>query len=147
MQLDTTGGSNDRQPTGERSGRGHDGTRSTRKSALLSPAGGLMTEHQFAARLQISERKFHELRAQGVVGPPLVLGPRLSRWTEADYDAALCNLPRKHEREEPAQLLRKRIERLKAAPDSAVDAAQKSSRRISATAALTSAAVVRGAGK
>ena len=77
----------------------------------------LLTEAAFRAALGgMSERKFKELRAAGVIGPPLELGPRVARWTTADFEAAVARLPRRQAAPEPQTLSqgrRARIERTK----------------------------------
>lgn len=83
-----------------------------------TPKGGLLTEADFRAKLGgMSERKFKQLRADGIVGAPLELGPRVLRWTEDDYLATVARLPRRQAAPEPGQLafgkLRSKIEKLK----------------------------------
>ncbi len=77
----------------------------------------LLTEAAFRALLGgMSERKFHELRASGIVGAPLELGPRVARWTQADFQETLARLPRRQAAPEPASLSagrRARIEAMK----------------------------------
>ena len=77
----------------------------------------LLTEAEFRQLLGgVSERKFHELRATGVIPPPLALGPRVGRWTIADFEAVVQRLPRRDVRIEPPTLAegrRARIERIK----------------------------------
>jgi len=82
---------------------------SNRRPALLTAAE--------AARdiYSVSERTFHNMRARGLVPAPVVLGPRLLRWVRADLEAATATLPRQERATEPPQLLRSRIERMKAA--------------------------------
>lgn len=79
--------------------------------------GGLLNEAAFRAKLGgISERKFKELRATGIVGAPLELGPRVARWTHADFEETLQRLPRREPKPEPETLAsgrRAKIERLK----------------------------------
>ena len=83
-----------------------------------APRGALLTESQFRERLGgMSERKFKQLRAAGIVGAPLELGPRVARWTEADFEATVARLPRREVKAEPTTLAkgrRARIERAKA---------------------------------
>ncbi len=78
----------------------------------------LLTEAAFRELLGgMSERKFKELRAAGIVGAPLELGPRVARWTQSDYEATLQRLPRRKKAPEPvtlAQGRRARIEAVKA---------------------------------
>jgi hypothetical protein len=65
----------------------------------------------------ISERKFKEMRAAGIVPAPLELGPRVARWTSADFDLILQRLRRRQKSLEPAMLAegrRARAERTKA---------------------------------
>lgn len=80
----------------------------------------LLTEAAFRALLGgMSERKFKQLRADGIVGAPLLLGPRVSRWTHADYQDTLARLPRRQKAPEPdtlASARRARIEAMKRQP-------------------------------
>jgi len=82
--------------------------------------GPLLTEAAFRALLGgMSERKFKELRAAGIVGAPLLLGPRVSRWTHVDYQDTLARLPRREKTQEPETLAtarRARIEAMKRGP-------------------------------
>ena len=84
----------------------------------------LLTEAAFRALLGgMSERKFKELRAAGIVGAPLELGPRVSRWTHADYQDTLARLPRREKAPEPATLAtarRARIDAMKRQPAAGV---------------------------
>ena len=79
----------------------------------------LLSERAFRAALGgMSERKFQELRVTGVVDPPLMLGPRVSRWTPQDVAATVARLPRREKAPEPetlAQGRRARIERTRGA--------------------------------
>lgn len=77
----------------------------------------LLTEAAFRTLLGgMSERKFQELREAGIVGAPLELGPRVSRWTHADFLETVARLPRRAKAPEPERLSagrRARIERMK----------------------------------
>jgi hypothetical protein len=78
----------------------------------------LLTERDFCIALGVSERKFKELRAAGLVPEPLALGPRVARWTSQDYAETLQRMPRRQRAAEPATLAegrRARINRIKAA--------------------------------
>lgn len=68
----------------------------------------LLTAEQAAARLNISERFFHELRSEPWMPAPIELGPRLLRWDEQQIDTAIANLPRKRSATEPVQLAKAR---------------------------------------
>lgn len=53
----------------------------------------------------VSERQFHNLRAQGLVPDPIVLGPRTLRWVRSELEAAAMNMPRQREaKPQPTQL-------------------------------------------
>ena len=67
----------------------------------------LLTAAQSAGEVYgISERTFHVMRAKGLVPPPIVIGPRLLRWSRADLEAAVAGLPRKEATTaQPAQLV------------------------------------------
>lgn len=82
-------------------------------STCQSPRS-LWTEQQAAAYFSVSTRKFAELRETGLVPEPLVLGPRALRWIPEECEAAARRMPRQGKLAEPAQLLRSRIERMKA---------------------------------
>jgi predicted DNA-binding transcriptional regulator AlpA len=71
--------------------------------ALLSDAGA-------AALLGIGVRTFHALRQQeSFLPPPVVLGPRLLRWSRAELEAAIANMPRQTlPGSEPLQLRKSR---------------------------------------
>lgn len=75
-----------------------------------------MTAEQAAREVYgVSERTFHEMRAKGLVPAPVELGPRLLRWHRAELEAAIAAMPRRTEAAPvPSQLLRGKIERLKA---------------------------------
>lgn len=75
----------------------------------------LLTEKDFRALLGgMGERKFHQLRADGVVPLPLELGPRALRWTQADFEETLAKLPRKAPATEPEHLASTRRARIDA---------------------------------
>lgn len=64
----------------------------------------------------ISQRKFKELQAKGVIPLALELGPRLPRWTHDDYLCIVATLPRRERAAEPqtlAQARRARIDAMK----------------------------------
>ena len=84
----------------------------------------LLTAAQAAGEVYgISERTFHAMRSKGLVPAPIVIGPRLLRWSRADLEAAVCSLPRQAPgTPEPAQLLRGKVERLKAAASTSAGA-------------------------
>lgn len=76
------------------------------KIADRKSISALLTQAEFRALLGgMSERKFHQLRASGVVGPPLDLGPRVARWTQDDYLETLSKLPRRLKQAEPQCLV------------------------------------------
>lgn len=86
----------------------------------------LLKESDFRALLGgMSERKFKELRAAGIVPEPLELAPRVSRWTYGDYLETVERLPRRQRVPEPELLAkgrRTRIERIKAGGSAAAAA-------------------------
>jgi predicted DNA-binding transcriptional regulator AlpA len=79
----------------------------------------LWTEDEAAASLAVSRRTFQSLRTQAWMPPPIVLGPRLLRWSADELRAAVANMPRQTERVQPESLLRSKIERMKATGASA----------------------------
>jgi predicted DNA-binding transcriptional regulator AlpA len=80
----------------------------------------LLTQAEFRQLLGgMSERKFQQLRADGIVPAPLELGPRVARWTSSDVAEAIAKLPRRAAKEEPetlAEARRRRINAMKTAP-------------------------------
>jgi predicted DNA-binding transcriptional regulator AlpA len=85
------------------------------KITPTAPAKELLTASEAGAVFGVSERTFHGLRHRGVVPAPIVLGPRLLRWSRAELEAAVAKLPRAAApAAEPAQLLRGKVEALKA---------------------------------
>jgi predicted DNA-binding transcriptional regulator AlpA len=96
------------------------GTEPIRPAASPSPAPSasrpaLLTAAQAAREVYgVSERTFHDMRARGIVPPAILLGPRLLRWSRADLEAATAAMPRQDRLPEPSQLLRRRVERMKA---------------------------------
>jgi predicted DNA-binding transcriptional regulator AlpA len=79
------------------------------------PARKLLSLRGIGAKLTVSERTAQLLTAEPWFPPAIVLGPRIRRWDEAEVDAALAaRAPRQTERVEPQQLVRARIERMKA---------------------------------
>jgi hypothetical protein len=87
------------------------------QSAGLPPP--LLKANDFRALLGgMGERRFAQLLAEGVIQPPLELGPRSPRWTHDDYLLTVQRLTRRERKAEPATLAegrRARIDRLKAA--------------------------------
>jgi len=85
------------------------------RSARPIPGGSallLLSEKQAAALYGVSDRKFHDLRVAGLVGDPIVLGPRLLRWPRAEIEAAIARMPRqKLASAEPLQLAKARAAR------------------------------------
>ena len=73
----------------------------------------LLNAGQAAQVLGVSERKFHALRAAGLVSEPLCLGPRSLRWARSEMLSHLLQSAPRGGGEEPARLLRARIEKMK----------------------------------
>lgn len=73
----------------------------------------LLTEEEAAALYGISERKFAELRGDEAfrLPKPIQLGPRLLRWSRAELEAAIANMPRQRTATEPLQLAKARAAR------------------------------------
>ena len=72
---------------------------------------------QVCAFYGVSERKGAQMRADGVLPDPVVLGPRALRWIPAECMETAGSLPRLDKLLEPVQLAsarRARIERMKA---------------------------------
>ncbi len=90
-------------------------------SAAFSPAsnfsGALLSEDEAAAWFGVSKRTFLSLRDAPYMPTPIVLGPRLLRWSADELRAAVARMPRLTERAQPESLLRARIERAKATGD------------------------------
>lgn len=91
---------------------------SPRSTILSTATPALLDAKQAAAVLNISERKFHELRNSVAWLPrPIALGPRLLRWSRVELEAAVAEAPRATGGNEPASLAagrRKWIEDTKA---------------------------------
>jgi predicted DNA-binding transcriptional regulator AlpA len=90
-------------------------------SATVAPASSfnaaLLSEDEAAAWFGISKRTFQSLRHAAWMPSPIVLGPRLLRWSVDELRAAVTKMPRQTERAQPESLLRTRIERAKATGD------------------------------
>jgi predicted DNA-binding transcriptional regulator AlpA len=82
-------------------------------TAAASAAAVLLTDVQAAQCMGISRRKFHELRDESWMPRPIVLGPRIVRWSRAELEHAVANMPRQEQASEPAQLRRGRIDAMK----------------------------------
>lgn len=77
----------------------------------------LLNFAELQAKLNVSERTARKLIAEAWMPDPIELGPRALRWVDAEVDEALAaRAPRRPEpAEEPDQLLRGKIERMKRA--------------------------------
>jgi predicted DNA-binding transcriptional regulator AlpA len=77
----------------------------------------LLTDEEGAEALGVSPRMFAKLLHEPWFPKPVVLGPRLKRHVRAELEAAVVNMPRREAAvgDEPAQLLRSRIEKMKRA--------------------------------
>lgn len=83
---------------------------SARHSASIAPV--LLSDEQAGALLGVSVRKFHELRCESWMPKPIVLGPRLLRWSRPELEAAVAAMPRqKAPSTEPLQLTKARAAR------------------------------------
>jgi hypothetical protein len=83
------------------------------RSARVVPV--LLTEEEAAAVFRVSPRTFQTLRTQPwFTVQPIVLGPRMLRWSLDELRAAVSDMPRQTQRVQPESLLRSRIERAKA---------------------------------
>jgi predicted DNA-binding transcriptional regulator AlpA len=65
-------------------------TADPRRSARASLAPAFLNAKQAAELLGVSERKFIQLRAAGVVPPALELGPRALRWSRDELLAHIA---------------------------------------------------------
>jgi predicted DNA-binding transcriptional regulator AlpA len=88
---------------------------SATRSARVVPV--LLTEDEAAAVLGVSKRTFLNLRSESWMPLPIVLGPRMHRYSIDELRAAVSNMPRQTQRTQPESLLRNRIERAKATGD------------------------------
>lgn len=77
----------------------------------------LLNFAELQAKLNVSERTARKIVAEPWMPDPIELGPRALRWVETEIDEALAaRAPRRAEpADEPAQLLRGKIERMKRA--------------------------------
>ncbi len=82
------------------------------ENSLVAPV--LLTDAESAAFFNVGTRTFHALRSEPWMPRPVVLGPRLLRWSRPELEQAVAAMPRQTERSEPAQLARGKIDRLKA---------------------------------
>ena len=73
----------------------------------------LLSDDEAAQLLGVSRRKFHELRQEGWMPKPRILGPRLLKWVRSELELAVTTIPHQEESCEPERLRRARIERLK----------------------------------
>lgn len=73
----------------------------------------LLSDPEGAALYGVGLRTFMELQREPWFPKPVMLGPRLKRHVRAELEAAAVNLARRDQPEEPRQLLRARIERMK----------------------------------
>lgn len=85
------------------------------QSASPSASKILLTDDEGAEALGVSPRMFAKLLHEPWFPKPVVLGPRLKRHVRAELEAAVANMPRREVvvGNEPAQLLRGRIEKMK----------------------------------
>jgi predicted DNA-binding transcriptional regulator AlpA len=98
-------------------------------SKSTGPLQALLTAADFRAALGgMSERKFNELRAAGVVPLPLELGPRVARWTQDDLAETIRRLPRREKATEPTTLSQGRRARIEAMKVNAAGGSQISSK-------------------
>lgn len=74
---------------------------------------GLVPDEGAAAFFDVSKRTFGTFMDADWMPRPILLGPRLRRWSIDELRAAVANMPRQTERSQPESLLRTRIERLK----------------------------------
>lgn len=96
---------NPRQPV---AGQAH-----TSGAATSPPA--LLTAPQAAGVLQVSERRFHQLRlSEDWLPRPIALGPRLLRWSRQELEAAVAAAPRAETVAEPPTLAEGRRRRIEA---------------------------------
>ncbi|HEX7637952.1 MAG TPA: hypothetical protein VF457_06105 [Burkholderiaceae bacterium] len=75
----------------------------------------LVDDDGAAALFGVSKRTFCDLIPAPWMALPITLGPRLRRWSVDELRAAVARMPRQAARQEqPASLLRARIENMKA---------------------------------
>ncbi len=74
---------------------------------------GLLDDNGAAAFFGCSKRTFCSFMGADWMPQPINLGPRLRRWSLDELRAAVANMPRETGREQPASLLRSRIDRMK----------------------------------
>lgn len=86
------------------------------QTAVLSAINsvGLVDDDGAAAFFGCSKRTFTTFMGEAWMPLPINLGPRLRRWSLDELRAAVANMPRQTERQQPESLLRARIERMKA---------------------------------
>jgi predicted DNA-binding transcriptional regulator AlpA len=77
----------------------------------------LVDDDGCAEILGVSKRTLISLVDASWMPTPIALGPRMRRWSVDELRAAIGNMPRTSRTEQPASLLRARIERAKATGD------------------------------
>lgn len=113
MHLDGTAGT---QPPRQQSAEARRSPEPAKESAAQT-LRRLLSDREAAAVVGVGERTYADWVAQGVpwLPEPINLGPRLRRWDLDELlQAVRTRAPRGKAVEEPAQLRRARIERLKA---------------------------------
>ena len=103
IRQSTPSGAADPQPSGKAPGQSASGA-SPREKVLLTYA-------EAGALMGVSKRTAHNIVPTLV--QPVILGPRCVRIVRAELEAAVANLPRRTDPQEPAQLLRGKSEKLK----------------------------------
>ena len=86
------------------------------ESAAVPPSAPVLLTDAQAARLWgIGVSKFHQLRASGAswFPRPIQLSARVVRYSRLEVEAAVANMPRQVDAEQPEALRRARIERMK----------------------------------
>lgn len=84
-------------------------------SQSAAKARRLLNFAELQAKLNVSERTARKIVAEPWMPDPIELGPRALRWVESEVDEAIAaRAPRRAEPDqEPAQLLRGKVEKLK----------------------------------
>lgn len=73
----------------------------------------LLSDEQAAQLYGISRRTFQALRREPWMPKPIVLGPRLLRWSYTELQDAIAHMPRQ---QQPGDSVRAKIEKMKRGP-------------------------------
>lgn len=87
-----------------------------RRSPVQATGSALLTDEQAAREIfAVSPRTFADVMKQAWMPQPIILGPRMRRWSRAELEAAIASAPRQTAMaSEPERLRRGKIDAMKA---------------------------------